>query len=75
MARSQQEASIAQIMASRTGTDPADWFLVFKARYGMQVAFEEIYAEMGPGEAAQRSIPSWWQALCLVIARCLLTRP
>ena len=37
MARSQQEASIAQIMASRTGTDPADWFLVFKARYGMQV--------------------------------------
>ena len=52
MARSQQEASIAQIMASRTGTDPADWFLVFKARYGMQVAFEEIYAEMGPGEVA-----------------------
>lgn len=52
MARSQQEASIAQIMASRTGTDPADWFLVFKARYGMQVAFEEIYAEMGAGEVA-----------------------
>ena len=52
MARSQQEASIAQIMASRTGTDPADWFMVFKARYGMQVAFEEIYAEMGAGEVA-----------------------
>ena len=52
MARSQQEASIAQIMASRTGTDPAYWFLVFKARYGMQVAFEEIHAEMGAGEVA-----------------------
>ncbi len=52
MTRSKQEEAIANILAARTGTNACDWYLVFKARHGMQIAFEEIRAEFGPGDVA-----------------------
>lgn len=45
-------AAITQALAARTGTDPGDWFLVFKARYGMQVVLAAIEEARGPGEVA-----------------------
>lgn len=38
------------MLAERTGTDPCDWYLVFKARYGMQVVFRALVDERGPGD-------------------------
>lgn len=40
---------ITRFLAERTGTDPADWFLVFKARYGMEVVLRAIAGRRGPG--------------------------
>src|SRR6187402_2231219 len=37
-------AALRQRLASITGTQAADWFPVFKARYGMLAAFEAIAA-------------------------------
>ena len=34
--------AVTQALAARTGTDPDDWFLVFKARYGMAVVFRAL---------------------------------
>ena len=51
MNRTPEEERIAAIMAQRTGTDPADWFLTYKARHGMLVACEEIRAGLGEGSA------------------------
>lgn len=45
-------AFVTSELARRTGTDPADWFLVFKARYGMQVVLEQLAAVRGSGEVA-----------------------
>lgn len=36
-------------LAQRTGTNPLDWFLVFKARYGMQVVFRELAEQVNRG--------------------------
>lgn len=36
-------------LAARTGTSPQDWYPVFKARYGMQVAFDAIRDMCGAG--------------------------
>ncbi|MFC6714749.1 DegT/DnrJ/EryC1/StrS family aminotransferase [Branchiibius cervicis] len=47
---SQAHDVLAQL-ADRTGTQAADWHLVFKARHGMQVVFEEIAVD-GPGSVA-----------------------
>lgn len=52
MSRPSYEEEIASDLAARTGTDAADWYLVFKARYGMQLAFEAIRAELGEGKVA-----------------------
>ncbi len=43
-------AQATAMLAQRTGTDAGDWFLVFKARYGMQVVFSALAAERGPGD-------------------------
>ena len=50
-------AELREALASRTGTRPEDWFPVFKARYGMQVAFVAT-ARCSPScsPAARRSI-------------------
>lgn len=37
-------------LAERTGTNPSDWYLVFKARYGMEVVFEALRDELGVGD-------------------------
>lgn len=50
MTPSSPTADVVRLLAARTGTDPADWFLVFKARYGMQVALGAITATRGPGD-------------------------
>ena len=42
--------TVTEILAARTGTDPADWFLVFKARYGMEIVFRALRDVRGPGE-------------------------
>jgi dTDP-4-amino-4,6-dideoxygalactose transaminase len=44
------ESTVADALAARTGTEPADWFLVFKARYGMEVVFRALRDVRGPGE-------------------------
>lgn len=41
---------VTTMLAERTGTDPADWFLVYKARYGLQVAFRAIAEVRGTGD-------------------------
>lgn len=40
-------AELREALASRTGTRPEDWFPVFKARYGMQVAFDAVRSVRG----------------------------
>lgn len=42
-----QAHDVLAMLADRTGTQAADWHLVFKARHGMQVVFEEIAVD-GP---------------------------
>lgn len=43
-------AAVTRALAERTGTDAADWFLVFKARYGMEVVFRALAAVRGRGD-------------------------
>ncbi|MCM3535644.1 MULTISPECIES: DegT/DnrJ/EryC1/StrS family aminotransferase [Cellulosimicrobium] len=50
MSRHPQDATATRMLADRTGTDPADWFLVFKARYGMEVVFRALAEARGPGD-------------------------
>ena len=40
MTRHSDAALVTTSLAERTGTDADDWYLVFKARYGMAVVFE-----------------------------------
>lgn len=48
---SQHDAATAvRILAERTGTDAGDWYLVFKARYGMQVVFRAVARARGAGD-------------------------
>lgn len=44
------ERAVTRALAARTRTDPADWFLVFKARYGMAVVFRALREGRGPGQ-------------------------
>lgn len=41
---------IRQLMAKASGTNPDDWFLCLKARFGMQVVFSSIHDSIGAGE-------------------------
>lgn len=52
MIRTQEEDKLATALAGLTGTRAEDWFLVFKARYGMQVVFEAAAQELGRGSVA-----------------------
>lgn len=45
----EHEQSIKSFLAERTGTSADDWFLVSKARYGMQVVFSQIQQSRGTG--------------------------
>ena len=49
MDRTEREASIARIMAERTGTRPEDWYCVYRARHGMLAACEAVRATIGEG--------------------------
>ncbi len=51
---SENAAAVTRMLAERTGTDPHDWFLVLKARYGMQVVLEALRDERGPGEVVSQ---------------------
>ncbi|MDO8107899.1 DegT/DnrJ/EryC1/StrS family aminotransferase [Isoptericola sp. b441] len=46
---------VTSALARRTGTNPADWFLLFKARYGMQVVFEALRSVRGPGDVVTQA--------------------
>ncbi|MDN6272133.1 MAG: hypothetical protein L0J23_05590, partial [Bifidobacterium crudilactis] len=53
-ARSADERSareLRQELAKRTASNAEDWFLVFKARYGMQLVFDVLRELYGPGSA------------------------
>lgn len=43
--------TVTASLAARTGTDAQDWFLVFKARYGMEVVARALTDLHGTGEA------------------------
>ena len=45
-----EHTAVTGELARRTGTDAADWFLVFKARYGMQVVLRELARVRGSGD-------------------------
>ncbi len=45
-------AALKNLLASRSGTSAEDWFLVFKARYGMEAVFSAVRATVGPGNVA-----------------------
>lgn len=44
------DAQVRDWLASRTGTEAADWHLVSKARHGMLEVLAELAAARGPGE-------------------------
>ena len=33
---------IKQMLAERSGTQPEDWYLTFKARFGMEIVFKQL---------------------------------
>lgn len=45
-----QEDAVRTMLAARTGTAAGDWFLVHKARYGMQVVFAALADLRGSGD-------------------------
>lgn len=49
-AESPSERALREALAARTQTSAGDWFLVFKARYGMEVVFRVLREELGEGE-------------------------
>ena len=49
MSRVSAHQALRRELAARTGTEPGDWHLVYKARYGMQAAFEALRDAHGPG--------------------------
>ncbi len=49
MNRLPEEDRIAEILAGLTGTRPQDWYLTFKARHAMLLAFRAVRGQMGPG--------------------------
>lgn len=50
--QSGEPRAVARRLAEATGTDPHDWHLVFRARYGMQVVFRAIADVRGSGDVA-----------------------
>lgn len=50
MAQGTSEHELREALARRTHTQAQDWFLVFKARYGMEVVFRALHDELGEGE-------------------------
>ena len=46
----QSNLAIRKLLAKYSHTDPDDWFLTFKARFGMATAFQAIYDIYGRGE-------------------------
>ncbi|MDY2777088.1 MAG: DegT/DnrJ/EryC1/StrS family aminotransferase [Collinsella sp.] len=49
MARTRQENAVARSLAVRTRTSSNDWHCVYKARYGMKVAFDAVRDVLGDG--------------------------
>lgn len=47
---SQSNLAIRKLLAEYSHTDPDDWFLTFKARFGMAIAMQCIYDIYGHGE-------------------------
>ena len=45
-----ESRDLRTILAGRTGTSPDDWFVTFRGREAMQVAFEEISRIYGRGD-------------------------
>jgi len=42
-------AKLRELLAERSGTQPEEWFLVHKARFGMEVVFTSLRNSSGPG--------------------------
>ncbi len=49
MSYRENEDQLCRKLAEISGTDAKDWFIVFKARYGMEVVFSELAKRRGPG--------------------------
>jgi dTDP-4-amino-4,6-dideoxygalactose transaminase len=49
---SESASAVTAALAEFTGTEAADWHLVFKARYGMEVVFTSIARVKGDGDVA-----------------------
>jgi dTDP-4-amino-4,6-dideoxygalactose transaminase len=55
MTTDSDDVVVTEALAARTGTDPGDWFLVFKARYGMEIVFRALRDVRGPGDVATQA--------------------
>lgn len=50
MDENQSNLAVRKLLAKYSHTDPDDWFLTFKARFGLAVVFQAIYDIYGHGE-------------------------
>ncbi|KAB7791345.1 DegT/DnrJ/EryC1/StrS family aminotransferase [Bifidobacterium leontopitheci] len=57
------------VLAERTGTRPQDWYPVFKARYGMQVAFDALRESRGAGSVLTQLFTCCTAVDPIVVAR------
>lgn len=48
-AKNAEQANIRRMLAEHSGTDPEDWYLVFRARYGLEVIFRALQQQRGSG--------------------------
>ena len=50
MDQNQSNLAVRKLLAKYSHTDPDDWFLTFRARFGMATCFQAIYDIYGSGE-------------------------
>ncbi len=55
MSRKAADLQVRRRLAELSGTRPEDWYLVFKARYGMKVVFEQLFSFAGPGDVVTQA--------------------
>ena len=56
MSRHDDTATVTAALAQRTGTRAQDWFLVLKARYGMEVVFRALREVHGAGHVVTQIV-------------------
>ncbi len=68
-----EHTAVTRELARRTGTDASDWFLVFKARYGMQVVLRELARVRGTGDVVTQVL-TCATAVDPIIAAAIISR-